>query len=84
MENKEPDRNEIKPESEGETIRQSGLAYAAALTLFAAVVIMLAAGWLVDNYFESSPWGIVGGVVLGSILGLYQFVRITSQISRDE
>lgn len=75
------DANNQKPESTGETARKSGLAYAAALALFAAVVVMLGAGYLVDLYFGSSPWGLVGGIVVGSIVGLYQFVRITNQIN---
>lgn len=69
-----------KPESIGETTRKSGLAYGAALALFTAVVVMLAAGYLIDLYFASSPWGLVGGIVFGSIVGLYQFIRITNQI----
>jgi F0F1-type ATP synthase assembly protein I len=76
----EEENREFKPESEGETTRKSGLAYAAAFALFSTVAVLLGVGYLVDRYFDSSPWGIVGGIVLGSIVGLYQFVRITSQI----
>lgn len=73
-ENKEPE------ESKGETARQSGLAYAAAFTLFVSVAVLLGAGYLLDSWLKSSPWGMVGGIVLGSIVGLYQFVKITNQI----
>ena len=41
---------------------------------------MLFIGWVVDWLFQSSPWGIVGGIVVGSILGFVQFFRISSQI----
>lgn len=68
-------------ETDGETTRKSGLAYGAALTLFAAVVIFLAIGYVADLYFKSTPWGLVGGIVFGSIIGLYQFVRITNKIN---
>lgn len=37
-------------------------------------------GWLIDRLFGSSPWGIVGGIVLGSVIGFMQLFRITSQI----
>lgn len=71
-----------KPEeTEGEIIRKSGLAYAAALTLFASVVVLLGVGYVVDLWLKSSPWGLVAGIVLGSVVGLYQFVRITNQIN---
>lgn len=69
-----------EPMTLAETIRGSGLAYAAALTLFASVVFMLLLGWLVDLLLGSSPYGIVGGIVLGAIIGFVQFFRITSQI----
>lgn len=79
MEQKEQNQD-FKPESEGETVRKSGLAYAAAFSLFSTVAVLLGAGYLIDRWLGSSPWGIVGGIVLGSAVGLYQFVRITSQI----
>jgi ATP synthase protein I len=77
---KEEQNQNFKPESEGETTRKSGLAYAAAFTLFSTVAVLLGAGYLLDRWLGSSPWGIVGGIVLGSIVGFYQFVRITSKI----
>ncbi len=69
-----------KPESIAETTRQSGLAYGAAITLFGSVVFLLALGWLADWLFGTSPWGIVIGIVLGAVIGFYQFFRISSQI----
>ena len=76
----EEQNQDFKPESEGETTRKSGLAYAAAFTLFSTVAVLLGAGYLLDRWLGSSPWGIIGGIVLGSIVGFYQFVRITSKI----
>lgn len=69
-----------EPQSFAETARQSGLAYAAALTLFASVVFMLIIGWFADLLFGSSPWGKVIGIVLGALIGFVQLFRITSQI----
>jgi F0F1-type ATP synthase assembly protein I len=56
------------------------LAYAAAVILLASIVFMLILGWFADLLFGTSPWGIVGGIVLGSIIGFVQFFRTTSQI----
>ncbi len=64
-----------------DTNRKSGLAYAAALALFFSVATFLGLGYLVDRWLGTSPWFLVGGVVLGSGLGLYEFVRITSKLS---
>jgi F0F1-type ATP synthase assembly protein I len=63
-----------------DSMRQSGLAYSAGIAFFAAVVFMLILGWGADVLLGTSPWGIVVGIVLGSIIGFVQFFRITSQI----
>ena len=73
-----------KAGSSAETVRQSGLAYSAGIAFFASVVFMMVIGWGADLLFGSSPWGIVGGIVLGSIIGFVQFFRITSRIFARE
>jgi F0F1-type ATP synthase assembly protein I len=73
----QPDKN---AESIGETNRKSGLAYGAVTLLVAAILVFLGIGWLIDNYFHTSPIGLVVGVILGTIIGFYQFYRISSQI----
>ena len=73
----------FKPESPAETVRKSGLAYAAGITLVGAIVVMLIVGWFVDRLAGTSPWGIVGGIILGSVVGFYQFFRLTSQILKN-
>ena len=70
------------PQSTSETVRQTGLAWTAGIAFFGAIVFMLFIGWLVDLLVGTSPWGIVGGIVLGSIIGFMQFFRITRQIFR--
>ncbi len=68
------------PEPANESVRQSGLAWSAGIVFFGSVAFMLFLGWLADLLFGSSPWGVVGGIVLGSIIGFIQFFRISSQI----
>lgn len=69
-----------QPMTVAETVRSSGMAYSAAIALFASVAFMLILGWGADLLFGSSPWGIVIGVVIGAAVGFYQFFRVTSQI----
>ena len=61
--------------------RKSGMAYAAGLTLFASVVGLGGVGWLVDRWRGTAPWFLVAGLVLGAIVGFYQFIRLTSKLS---
>ena len=61
--------------------RRSGIAYAAALTLFFTVATLLGLGWLLDRWLNTSPWLMVVGIVAGSILGLYEFIRLTSKLN---
>ena len=68
-----------QPESEAESNRKSGLAYGAVTALIASILIFMGIGWAIDKYLNTSPWGIVVGIILGAIVGFYQFVRLTSQ-----
>lgn len=71
----------FKPESQAETIRKSGLAYSAALVLAGSIIFLLIIGWILDSFLVvTKPWCLVGGIVLGSIIGFYQFFRLTSKI----
>lgn len=71
------------PPSQDEVVRQSGLAWSAGIAFFGAIVFMLFLGWIADLLLGTSPWGIVGGIVLGSIIGFLQFFRISSQIFKN-
>ncbi len=67
--------------SDEETNRKTGLAYAAALSLFAAVVSGLIVGWLLDRWLGTRPWLLVLGIVLGAAAGFYEFIRQASKLS---
>ena len=64
-----------------ETNRKSGLAYAAAFALFSAVLAGLIAGGLMDRWLGTRPWLLVAGIVLGAVVGFYQFIRVSSKLS---
>ena len=72
--------SQANPETYEEASRKSGLAWSAGVVFFGAVVFMLIVGWGFDLLFGSSPWGLVGGIIFGSIIGFVQFFRISSQI----
>lgn len=64
-----------------ETNRKSGIAYAAAFTLFASVAGLCGLGWALDRWLDTAPWLMAGGLVLGAAVGFYQFIRLTSKLS---
>jgi ATP synthase protein I len=68
-----------EPKKEEENLK-SGIAYAAALTLFASVVSLCGIGWLLDRWLGTKPWLLVIGIVLGAAAGFYQFVRLTAKL----
>ena len=59
-------RAEYTPPTSDESIRMTGLAWSAGITLFASIVFMMLFGWFAGLLFGSAPWGLVGGMVLGS------------------
>ena len=59
--------------------RKTGFAYAAGIALFASVATLCAAGWFIDKWFNTGPWGLIIGIVLGSAAGLFEFVRLSSK-----
>jgi ATP synthase protein I len=72
----------VKSEDDQQEInRKSGLAYAAALSLFAAVAAGLIIGWLLDRWLGTRPWLLVTGIVLGSAAGFYELIRSSSKLS---
>ncbi|HEY7783122.1 MAG TPA: AtpZ/AtpI family protein [Pyrinomonadaceae bacterium] len=60
--------------------RKSGIAYAAAFTLFASVAALCGLGWLLDRWLGTDPWLMVVGLILGAAAGFYEFVRLTSKL----
>ncbi len=60
--------------------RKSAIAYAAGLSIVFSVLSFLGLGWLLDRWLGTNPWLAVAGLVLGSAIGLYEFVRITTKL----
>lgn len=52
--------------------------------LAASVLVMGALGWLIDHAADSEPWGLIGGLTLGSVAGFYQFLRSVQRLLQRE
>jgi F0F1-type ATP synthase assembly protein I len=64
-----------------ETTRRGGIAYAAGLTIFFAVLSFMGVGWLLDRWL-GTRWLMVAGIILGAVVGFYEFIRIISQLNK--
>jgi F0F1-type ATP synthase assembly protein I len=53
------------------------------LELAAAVAGFTLAGAWIDRRYGSQPWGVVIGVILGMVGGLYNLVKQSLQASRE-
>lgn len=62
-----------------ETKRKGTLAIGAIYALMGSIVAFIVAGFFLDRVLETSPWFIVGGIILGTIIGFYQFIRISGK-----
>ena len=60
-------------------VRYSGIG----LELAGVIAALALAGYWIDRRFATQPWGILGGVVIGLVGGLYNLVRESLAASRE-
>ena len=60
-------------------VRHSGVG----LELAGAVAGFSLIGYWIDRHYDTSPWGLVVGLALGVVGGLYNFVREALQATRE-
>jgi len=63
-------------------IRRWGLAYSLPTALAAPVIILVVAGYKLDEWLHSSPWFTLSGALIGSAVGLTNMVRIANRLNR--
>ena len=76
----EPQREPSPPRKESGgfvAVAGLGMEFAIAVGLFAL------GGWALDRHWQTSPWLLVAGVVLGFALGLYMLIRAGKQAFKD-
>jgi ATP synthase protein I len=68
----------------GRTVRTVGALSSVGLALVVAVLMGTALGYGVDRWLGTSPWGFLGGFVLGVAAGFRSLFRAVAAIDRNE
>jgi F0F1-type ATP synthase assembly protein I len=58
-----------------ESVRRSGPAAAASYTLIGAIILFGGIGYAIDEWRGTSPWFLLGGLLLGLIVGFYDLAK---------
>ena len=58
-----------------DNIRRAGPAAAAGYTLIGSIVLLGGAGYGLDAWRDTSPWFLLGGLLLGIIVGFYELAK---------
>jgi F0F1-type ATP synthase assembly protein I len=59
--------------------RRGAVMLSAGFAMFSSVLAGFLVGWALDKWLKTSPWMVVGGIILGSAVGFYELVRLTSK-----
>ncbi|MBV9210339.1 MAG: AtpZ/AtpI family protein [Acidobacteria bacterium] len=71
----------MSEQNESEVNRKSAIVYGAVFAMVISIVSFLIVGWALDKWLKTAPWLLVGGIVLGTVLGFIQFIRLISRVS---
>lgn len=71
--------NPKTPAERGRTLKSWGQALSAGTELVVVVLGGLLAGQWLDEKFNTSPWIMLAGAVLGIIFGLYRIIGLSQQ-----
>ena len=59
-----------------ENVSRAGPVAGASYTLIGAIVLLGGLGYALDQWQGWSPWGTMGGLALGLIVGFYELIKV--------
>jgi F0F1-type ATP synthase assembly protein I len=59
-----------------ENLRRSGPAAVAGYTLIGSILLLGGIGYALDAWRGTSPWFLIGGLLLGLIVGFFELAKI--------
>ena len=57
------------------SVLRAGPAAAASYSLIGAILLFGGLGYGCDRWFGTDPWGLVGGLMFGCVMGFYQLAK---------
>jgi len=75
----------LRARTQGPTVSHAGeqavsQAYRIIAELIGGVLVGMAAGFIVDRVFKTTPWGLIGGVLLGFALSIWMARRTANRL----
>jgi F0F1-type ATP synthase assembly protein I len=58
-----------------ESVQKSGPAASASYSLIGAIILLGGIGYAIDEWRGTSPWFLLGGLLLGLIVGFYDLAK---------
>jgi ATP synthase protein I len=58
-----------------------GAGYRFLASMLGGVLSGIGFGWLLDHYAGTAPWGVVGGLLIGSAVSIFSVVRTAGRMS---
>jgi F0F1-type ATP synthase assembly protein I len=59
-----------------ENLRKAGPAMVAGYTLIGAIALLGGLGYAIDAWQGTSPWFLLGGLMLGIVVGFYELAKL--------
>jgi F0F1-type ATP synthase assembly protein I len=56
-------------------VERSGPAAGASYTLIGAIIVLGGIGYAIDSWRGTSPWFLLGGLLLGIVVGMYELAK---------
>lgn len=57
-------------------VRQSGPAASASYSMLGAIILLGGIGYILDRVFDWTPYGLLGGLLIGMIVGFYELAKV--------